>query len=162
MVLSLQDHISSIYSYFPGKVVELEPMMIYQISMQCSRAQLNYFLTATLPPSFPTVCPIITVEPALNHAWINANMDIIGHPALKSWNGMVYIGKILKDIELEFSLRPPNYSMASTGANANQTQRSSVVSRSLEHKNSESPTLSFPEIDGKTYPSMRKTFRINF
>jgi len=100
----------------------------------------------------------MTVEPALNHAWIDANMDIIGHPALKSWNGMVYIGKILKDIELEFSLRPPNYSMASIGANTNQTQRSSVVSNGPEHKNLESPGLNFPEIDGKTYSFMHISF----
>lgn len=147
MPFRLQDHISSLYSYFPGKVLEFEPMMIYQISMQSSRAQINYSLTATLPPDFPAVCPVFSVEPALAHSWINSSMDVVGHPALKTWTGTVLIGKIIKDIELEFSLRPPTYSSV---PRFKETPQKVTPKSSEENLSVNSESNAFPELDIKT------------
>ena len=84
------------------------------------------------------------VEPPMVHPWVDGSMNIIGHQALQLWNPGHNLGRILKDLELEFSLRPPRVlPMApQVPQMAAPPPREPVQREKIE--------LSFPEIETKT------------
>lgn len=64
-------------------------------------------LKVTLPEEFPFEAPVIVVSPPVSHRWVDRDMQVVGHESLATWSTEHCLGKILKDIELEFNLRPP-------------------------------------------------------
>lgn len=106
----------------------------------------------SFPPEFPNLPPIINVDPPLQHNWIDgATMRVVGHPALARWSGKVILGQILKDIELEMSLRPP----IALRRTAN-TQSSEGIGGCGKAQASAQPAVGakqplFPELDLKRY-----------
>lgn len=151
---SVNAHISSIYSSFPGKVEELQPRGKYQLSLFAVRANLRFAAVITLPPNFPMVPPVVSVEPALSHPWVDGKMDIYGHPQLNKWTGSVLIGKILKDVEMEFSLRPPQILHQNVPIPAHPpSPNHHMASSTSPHPSpiTQASTVLFPEIDIKTY-----------
>lgn len=85
------------------------------------------------------------VEPPLMHPWIDGSMNIIGHQALQLWNPGHNLGRILKDVELEFSLRPPRVLQA-----APQAAPQMAPQATREPAQREKVEISFPEIETKT------------
>ncbi len=153
MLFSVQQHIASLFSFFSGKTIELQPRGKYQVSLFVSRANLSCSVVVTLPPNFPSYPPVFSVEPPMAHPWIDSKMDIYGHPSLVSWNATVLIGKILKDIELEFGLRPPH----AINISANIPRDAGVLPVAQQNYEPRKPAtpedskISFPEIETKTY-----------
>lgn len=64
-------------------------------------------LRITLPNGFPDISPIIVVSPPVVQRWVGQDMKVVGHESIVSWNRNCSLGKIIKDIEIEFNLRPP-------------------------------------------------------
>jgi L-rhamnose mutarotase len=93
--------------FFPGQVQEIEAQQIYQISIFLKRANISLFLILEIPSGFPSVAPVITVNPPISHQWVNSRMQVTEHRQLSNWNGAFLLGNIIKDIELEFALRLP-------------------------------------------------------
>ncbi|KAI9090312.1 hypothetical protein DFS34DRAFT_637821 [Phlyctochytrium arcticum] len=75
---------------------------------------LTLQLTITLPPSFPESPPTIHVSPLVQHAWVDRSGFVVGHERLARWDGGrgVVLGKLVKEIVQEFTLRPPSRSLA--------------------------------------------------
>ena len=85
---------------------ELVPGSQYEIPLMIS-SNLTIFLSILLPPSFPNGPPVFVVKPHVRHAWINAQGYLVGHDKLSNWSQHASLGKIVKDINIEFSIRPP-------------------------------------------------------
>jgi len=157
------------FAYFPGTTSQLQAGYQYQVSLHSTRSNLAFSLLITLPQGFPSVAPEINVvQPAMSHAWIDGNgstMRVWGHPALRQWNGTVQLGKVLKDVELEFSLRSPTIlSPNNHGQSQNQSQtqaqaQSSGQSRVNHQTQNQSPGLdagvAFPEVDLKSLAELK-------
>lgn len=136
-MLRVLQHVSSLHQYFPGRVTELAPRQSYRLDVFIARAAMNLTFMINFSPTFPVVPPSIAVQPALSHAWVDGNMNVYGHPSLLSWNGAVLVGKIIKDVELEFSLRPPMV--------LPQAPRTAPQAPAAREE-----AVSFPEVDLKT------------
>jgi len=103
-----QKQIGTIYSFFPNQVQVLQPGVAYDVFIFAGHVRQPFTLKVMLPGTFPDVAPIITVSPPVNHRWVSHDMRIVGHENLAVWHRNYALGKILKDIEIEFGLRPPS------------------------------------------------------
>lgn len=56
--------------------------------------------------------PVLSVSPALVHPWVNSQMLLVGHEKLQKWDSYASVGKILKEVEQEFMIRPPILSLS--------------------------------------------------
>lgn len=130
--------------------MELHPSSMYQVSMFLSRTRMSLTVTVTLPPGFPGVAPVFSVEPPMSHPWVDQKMDVVGHPMLMAWNGSIAVGKLLKDVELELSLRPPALLTSSPQLRQSDTQGGAQGGSQAGHGDSAKP-VSFPEVETMTY-----------
>ncbi|KAI8923190.1 hypothetical protein BC831DRAFT_501507 [Entophlyctis helioformis] len=64
-------------------------------------------LTLVLPPAFPDIAPTLFITPVCRHPWIDPQGQVVGHVRLASWNQHVSLGRVVKDIVTELTLRPP-------------------------------------------------------
>jgi ubiquitin-protein ligase len=78
-------------------------------------------LTVYLPPTFPHVPPALLVRPPVRHAWIDERGYIVNFDKLVNWNQHVSLGKLVKDILVEFSIRPPLVHPNASPPRANQS-----------------------------------------
>ncbi|KAL5033160.1 hypothetical protein RTP6_001164 [Batrachochytrium dendrobatidis] len=79
-----------------------------------SAGQLPPFvLTLLLMPAFPDIAPIMYLRPSCTHPWINSQGQIVGHDKLANWSQHVSLGRIVKEIETEFTVHPPQPSSSS-------------------------------------------------
>ncbi|KAI9104622.1 hypothetical protein DFS34DRAFT_682495 [Phlyctochytrium arcticum] len=92
---------------------ELDPDSTYEVTTTVE-GNLTLQLTITLPPSFPESPPTIHVSPLVQHAWVDRSGFVVGHERLARWDGGrgVVLGKLVKEIVQEFTLRPPSRSLA--------------------------------------------------
>ncbi|KAI8811949.1 hypothetical protein BJ742DRAFT_794284 [Cladochytrium replicatum] len=97
-------------------VKELVRNSEYQITLPLPAGAPNspptIYLIITLPPDFPQVAPVIHVRPpGLAHAWINAATgELTGHERLAKggkWSQHVSLGRVVKEIGQELTMRPP-------------------------------------------------------
>lgn len=163
LICRRQEHINSLYVFFPGQVQEIETQQIYQISIFLKRANISLFLILEIPSGFPSVAPVITVNPPISHQWVNSRMQVTEHRHLCNWNGSFLLGNIIKDIELEFALRLPqllnnsaeNPNSQPLGMNGTKVLNEKYRFR-INHKthvfriSPESSTESFAEVDAKS------------
>lgn len=60
---------------------------------------------------------MVVIEASIRHPWVVLHEDqnvVLGHPCLRSddvWDSMMPLGKLLKDIELEFRTRRPQFGL---------------------------------------------------
>ncbi|KAJ3045230.1 Vacuolar protein sorting-associated protein 37A [Rhizophlyctis rosea] len=99
-------------------VREVQPETQYEVTIHLP--SLTLFLIVDLPPHFPDSAPTIQVKPLLRHPWLDPQGYVIGHDKLANWNQHVSLGKLVKEISQEFTIRPPlrpanNYSTYETG-----------------------------------------------
>lgn len=95
------------YSFFPGqvRVVQVDSKFEILLNVGPSRIQVNTVIT--LPSGFPEVPPVVTISPGVAQRWVSQDMRVVGHEALAAWHRNFSLGKVIKDIEIEFNLRPP-------------------------------------------------------
>lgn len=131
-----QKQIGTLYSYFPAHQITIsDPNSRFSVSLTISRLNVPILLKITLPEQFPDEAPHITVSPPIAHRWVGRDMRVFGHESLATWNRTLCLGKILKDIELEFNLRPPQLLPGFTPSSEDDSRPPTV-------KN-----LNFPEIN---------------
>lgn len=119
----------------------------------------TFFFVLQLSPSFPLTPPGISIKPALAHPWINPQGFVIGHESIANWNQHVSIGKVIKDIIQEFSIRPPKSKQGPPPLPPHPTMHMGSGGISLPPKSLEQrmgspappPRIDFPSLDLKTY-----------
>ncbi|PJF17184.1 hypothetical protein PSACC_02982 [Paramicrosporidium saccamoebae] len=136
--MTLQKQITSLYSFFPNQVRVLQPGTVFEVPLTVGPLRVQLSLTITLPNEFPNAVPVISVTPGVAQRWVNHEMRVVGHEGLAAWHRNLSIGKIVKDIEIEFNLRPPTI-VVSPISPAGQNYHSHPTSRQSE-------ALSFPEL----------------
>lgn len=90
----------------------------------------------------------------MSHPWVDQKMDVVGHPMLMAWNGSIVVGKLLKDVELELSLRPPALLTSSPqiGQGGAQGDMQGGMQGGSRAAHGDSAKLaSFPEVETMTY-----------
>ncbi|CAC5414524.1 VPS37 [Mytilus coruscus] len=93
--------------------IEIIPNTEYRVTFRCGNN--NITLVITLPPQFPQDPPTITVEPLVNHTWVDTQGKLIGCPSLSSFTMHSSLGQITQSIIEEFRRSPP--SLVSQGFN---------------------------------------------
>ena len=102
-----QEQILNLHSFYPTQVRTVINNERFEIPMIVGPMRVAITIIITLPEGFPDVAPILKVFPALIQPWVDKEMKIIGHESLSRWSRNNMLGKVLKDVEIEFSLRPP-------------------------------------------------------
>ncbi|XP_071125119.1 vacuolar protein sorting-associated protein 37A-like isoform X2 [Mytilus edulis] len=92
---------------------EIIPNTEYRVTFRCGNN--NITLVITLPPQFPQDPPTVTVEPLVNHPWVDTQGKLIGCPSLSSFTMHSSLGQITQSIIEEFRRSPP--SLVSQGFN---------------------------------------------
>ncbi|KAJ1336669.1 hypothetical protein BSLG_006988 [Batrachochytrium salamandrivorans] len=64
-------------------------------------------LTLLLMPAFPNTAPIVYLRPLCTHPWINSQGQVVGHDRLANWSQHASLGRVLKEVQTEFKIRPP-------------------------------------------------------
>lgn len=131
----LQRQLVNLESFFPGQVRSIKTNEIYEVSVVVGPSRMPISLTVILPGGFPDCSPHIKVAPPVRQRWVDQEMRVVGHEALFSWHRSLSLGKIMKDIEIEFNLRPPTLISIFS-------QNQTVLTQ---------PTIAFPEVDSKKY-----------
>ncbi|GFR90672.1 vacuolar protein sorting-associated protein 37A-like [Elysia marginata] len=67
----------------------------------------NLTIQITLPPQFPGERPTLTIQPAVNHPWVDANMKVIGCPSLNNFSMHSDLGQTVHSVLEEFQKSPP-------------------------------------------------------
>lgn len=76
---------------------------VYQIA--CYVSTMSLFLLIRIDNNFPQSKPEIQVQPKVEHEWVDNGF--IFHQRLDKWSPQSSLGKLIEEIMLEFSLRPP-------------------------------------------------------
>jgi hypothetical protein len=139
----LQKQITTLYSFFPNQVRVLQTGRVFEIPLTVGPLRVQLSLTITLPNEFPDIVPIISVTPGVAQRWVNHEMRVVGHEGLAAWHRNLSVGKIVKDIEIEFNLRPPTI-IVSPAPPAGQNYHSNPTPRQSE-------IISFPEVNSQKY-----------
>lgn len=116
-------------------------------------------LIINLPEGFPHVPPIIKVLPAVAQRWVDSEMRVVGHEALTMWNRNMSLGKIVKDIEIEFNLRPPTvitvpgmpFSVASGHGDTVSSQTAHQTAKAVSSERTQRANLEFSEVGALKY-----------
>eukprot|EP00732_Lithocolla_globosa_P002143 Lithocolla_globosa_v1_NODE_1315_length_2677_cov_13.200229.p1 type:complete len:313 gc:universal NODE_1315_length_2677_cov_13.200229:1731-2669(+) len=66
---------------------------------------LNVFLAT----NFPDVAPQMSVRPAIEHPWVDSEMNVVGHSRVSSWNAHSSLGKLVKEVAKELKTNPPKF-----------------------------------------------------
>lgn len=119
-------------------------------------------LIVNLPEGFPNVAPIIKVLPAVAQRWVDSEMRVVGHEALAMWNRNMSLGKIVKDIEIEFNLRPPTIiavpgvplNMAPGPGNVIVPQNAQPTTVAASNERTPRTNVEFNEVEALTYTRM--------
>jgi hypothetical protein len=149
MFCRLQKQLGTLYSFFPNSVQAIEPNSVYQVHMAVGPSRIRLALELNLPRGFPEVAPILSVSPSVAHRWVSYDMRVVGHEALATWHRNLSVGKIIKDIEIEFNLRPPTIVVAShPPVRPVTTATTSTPSKSED--------LLFAEVDSKNAKQLKE------
>lgn len=157
ILFSLDNHLSiraqrqleSLYSFFPGQVRVTQVGRQYEVALLVGPSRTMVTITIWLPSDFPQGRPTLSVSPALAHHWVDREMRIIGHGSLAGWNPSFSLGKIIKDVEIEFNLRPPSIVTIPP------------TSVSASPKNAVAADAEFPEIDSERFAHRTEEFIAN-
>lgn len=106
----------NLHSFYPSQVRTVVHNERFEIPMIVGPMRVAITIIIILPEGFPDVAPILKVFPALIQPWVDKEMKIVGHESLSRWNRNNMLGKVLKDVEIEFSLRPPVVVMGALNA----------------------------------------------
>ncbi|RKO90422.1 hypothetical protein BDK51DRAFT_51757 [Blyttiomyces helicus] len=116
---------------------------------------MTLFLNISLPSNFPVVPPVISSKPPAHHEWLDPNGVVIGHPKLRFWNQHDSLGKLVKEIVQELTVRPP---VPLHGMNLNSSRAAKspaylpnpTVTRSQTVPASAAPSPTFQSYPSKT------------
>ncbi len=137
----------------------LTPNELFEIPLQVGTNRILVTLVVSLPSGFPDIAPIITVMPPVAQRWVSSEMRVVGHEALATWNRNMSLGKIVKDVEIEFNLRPPSLltipPLASSGSNA---QAAVAASSAFAIKQK----TAFPEVTDLRYNGQLVALPVHF
>ena len=89
--------IEQIRAEFPTLIITSKSLLKLELS--------NLTLIISLPQQFPSIPPVIQCVPLMSHPWIING--VIQHSNLNNWNPHTSLGRIIKDVVNEFTLRPP-------------------------------------------------------
>jgi len=102
-----QEQILNLHSFYPSQVRTVVNNERFEIPMIVGPMRVAIPILITLPDGFPDAAPVLKVSPAVIQPWVDREMRIVGHETLSRWSRNNMLGKLLKDVEIEFSLRPP-------------------------------------------------------
>lgn len=122
----------------------------------------NLTIQITLPPQFPGDRPTLTIQPAVNHPWVDANMKVIGCPSLNNFSMHSDLGQTVLSVLEEFQKLPPvivpqHYILGFNRPTISQTaasppQGSGILSfpghHPLPYPSSQSPVMPHPNFAG--------------
>lgn len=97
----------SISSFYPSQLEVVQEARHYRVIFPIATAPNSVQINIHISPQFPFAPPTMLVSPPMAHPWLDKEGRLVGHPHLLAWHQSHSIGKILKDLEIEFSLRPP-------------------------------------------------------
>ncbi|GFN82167.1 vacuolar protein sorting-associated protein 37a-like [Plakobranchus ocellatus] len=67
----------------------------------------NLTIQITLPAQFPGERPVLTIQPAVNHPWVDAQMKVVGCPSLNNFSMHSDLGQTVQAVLDEFKKTPP-------------------------------------------------------
>ncbi|KAK3777036.1 hypothetical protein RRG08_008889 [Elysia crispata] len=67
----------------------------------------NLTIQITLPPQFPGEKPTLTIQPAVNHPWVDAQMKVVGCSSLNNFSMHSDLGQTVHSVLDEFQKSPP-------------------------------------------------------
>ncbi len=163
---SVESQVQTLHTFFPGQVRTVQSYSLYELPLTVGASRLSICVRVRLAEGFPLSSPpIISVSPSLSHRWVDGQMNVFGHPSLAGWNASCSLGKILKDIEIEFNLRspavvpPPSASNHhGTGSLFQQHAGSAATPSVLSSRRSSSheSVADFPEVEGLSLDRLRE------
>lgn len=65
------------------------------------------YVILTLPAQFPSEAPVLEVKPLVRHPWLNHQGKVVYHESLLNWSMNNSLGRVIKELLVEFQLRPP-------------------------------------------------------
>lgn len=139
----IQKQIGTLYSFFPNSVRVLQADSVYEVPLTVGPSRTLVAIRIGMPSGFPDTAPVITVAPALSHRWVSHEMRVVGHEALATWNRSFSVGKIVKDIEIEFNLRPPTLFAPSATTLKPIQQQHGMPAQYAKHETHDFPEISY-------------------
>ena len=106
--LRYQRQIGSLFATYPNQVRGLQNGNHFEVPVYLATARLSITIVVRLEQGFPDTPPTIQIHPPIAHRWVNHEGKVVGHEHLVNWNKNCALGRIVKDIEIEFNLRPPH------------------------------------------------------
>jgi hypothetical protein len=73
----------------------------------CNTPLGTIYIILFTPPLFPEIKPRLIVKPLVRHDWLDAEGVVVGHQGLMNWGLNTSLGRVIKELMVEFQLRPP-------------------------------------------------------
>merc|ERR550519_2814010 len=95
-----------------SNVVEERRDFEYRVPFKCGNTPCA--LSVSLPAQFPSEKPIVFVSPAMDHSWVDENMQVKGCTQLNLFQMHSDLGKVVQMIIKEFKRNSPRFHNSSS------------------------------------------------
>ncbi|XP_005100077.1 vacuolar protein sorting-associated protein 37A [Aplysia californica] len=89
------------------KVGAIEIIRDVEYRVVVSQTNTNLTIIINLPAQFPSEKPVLTVQPAVGHPWVDAQMKVVGCPNVNNFSMHSDLGQAVQAVLEEFRKNPP-------------------------------------------------------